>query len=211
VKRPVRAIGIAVLLAAGAGGVAFATASTSAGGDTTATTTATVGGLGMTAAHDPALASSNPADGAAKAWLADATGVRASDATAPQTWTVGEGSVLGYAAAGGRFCFEFRGLAGGCLGPGVLTDARPIDVTTSYGPGDFHVYGLALDGVTAVLVRVGGSARPAALAHNSFYFSDPGLGGTDGIEGKIVATMSDGTTREAPFRASRVQEFADPS
>ena len=60
----------------------------------------------------------------------------------------------GYAAADGRFCFEFRGLAGGCLGLCRLTDARPVDVTTSYGPGNFHVYGLALDGVTAVSVRV---------------------------------------------------------
>lgn len=108
----------------------------------------------MAAIHDPALASSDPSDGDAKARLVDATGVRASDAAAPQAWTVGEGSVHGYAAADGRFCFEFRGLAGGCLGLCRLTDARPVDVTTSYGPGNFHVYGLALDGVTAVSVRV---------------------------------------------------------
>jgi hypothetical protein len=211
VKRPVRTIGIAALLVAGAGGAALLTASSSAGDDTVATTTTTITGLGMAAIHDPALASSDPSDGDAEARLVDATGVPASDAAAPRAWTVGEGSVLGYAAADGRFCFEFRGLAGGCLGPGSLTDARPVDVTTSYGPGNFHVYGLALDGVTAVSVRVGESARPAALAHNSFYFSAPGLGGTDGVEGTVVATMSDGTTREASFGVSRVREMPVPS
>ncbi|MDP9258395.1 MAG: hypothetical protein M3Q31_17865, partial [Actinomycetota bacterium] len=75
----------------------------------------------------------------------------------------------------------------------------PIELTTDYGPGIFHVYGLVLDGVTAVSVAVGVTARPAALAHNAFSFSDDALGGTDGIAGAVVATMGDGTTREAPF------------
>lgn len=83
-KRPVRTIGIAALLVAGAGGAAFLTASSSAGDDTAATTTAIISGLGMAAIHDPALASSDPSDGDAEARLVDATGVRASDAAAPQ-------------------------------------------------------------------------------------------------------------------------------
>jgi hypothetical protein len=33
--------------------------------------------------------------------------------------------VLGYTAADGGFCFEFRKLTGGCLQRGVLTDAQP--------------------------------------------------------------------------------------
>ena len=64
---------------------------------------------------------------------AGAAGV-AGDATAPQAWQVGERSVLGYRADDGRFCFEFRGLAGGCLRAGTLSDRQPLDVTVDHGP-----------------------------------------------------------------------------
>jgi hypothetical protein len=187
---------IAAALVVGVGGVAGTTASSSAHVDTGMAT----GGLQLAAVGDPALTSSDPTDSAAESRLVYATGVAASDpSAAPQTWVVGDRTVLGYTASGGRFCFEFRALGGGCLEPGVLTDAHPIELTTDYGRGVFHVYGLVLDGVTAVSVAVGGTARPAALAHNAFSFSDDELGGTDGITAEVVATMRDGTTREAPF------------
>jgi hypothetical protein len=202
-KTRIDIIGIAAALVAGVGGVALATASSSAGDNTGPVT----GELQLAAAGDPALTSSDPSDSQAEAKLIYATGAAARDpAAAPQTWAVGDRTVLGYTASGGRFCFEFRTLGGGCLAPGVLTDAQPIDLTIDYGPGVFHVYGLVLDGVTAVAVTVGGSARPAAFAHNAFSFSDHELGGTDGIAGEVVATMRDGTTREAPFH---LDSFAD--
>ena len=112
-----------------------------------------------------------------------------------QTWTVGPVSVLGYAAADGRFCFEFRTLTGGCLEPGVLSDERPLNVSTDFAPGTFHVYGLAMDGVAGVTVHVQGTSLPAVLAHNAFFVADDALGGMDAFPGEVVATMSDGTTR----------------
>jgi hypothetical protein len=200
-RKRVDIVWIAAALLVGVGGVALATASSSAG-DGSGTP---AGGLQLAAVDDPALTSSDPSDNDALAKLVYATGVAASDpAAAPQTWAVGESSVLGYTASGGRFCFEFRSLVGGCLEPGTLTDSQPIDVTVDYGPGIFHLYGLVLDGVTAVSVDVAGSSRPAAFAHNAFYFSDDRLGGSDEIRGAVVATMSDGTTRAAPFHVGLV-------
>ena len=37
--------------------------------------------------------------------------------------------MIGYSADDGRFCFEFRGLAGGCLQAGALSDGEPLDAT----------------------------------------------------------------------------------
>jgi hypothetical protein len=146
-KKRIDIIWITAALLVGVGGIALARASSSAGGDTGAP----AGQLQLAAAGDPALTSSDPSDGEAAARLAYATGVEATDpAAAPQTWAVGDSSVLGYSASSGRFCFEFRSLGGGCLEPGVLTNSEPIDLTVDYGPGTLHVYGLVLDGVTAV-------------------------------------------------------------
>jgi hypothetical protein len=203
-KKRVDIIWIAAALVAGAGGAWLATAPSSAGEDSGEPAS----GLHIAAAADPALTSTDPGDADEEARLVYATGVAAGDpAAAPQTWAVGGVSVLGYAASGGRFCFEFRGRSGGCLDAGVLTDAQPIDVTTDYGPGLFHVYGLMRDGVTAVSVRVGGSSRPAALAHNAFTFSDDGLGAGESLAGDVIATMRDGTTRTARFQ---VESPSDP-
>jgi hypothetical protein len=188
-------IWVAVALIAGAGGAAYATAS----GDPPAAPA----DLRVTAVNDSALAAVDPGDEIAK--LVSATGVPASATSTTQTWKVGDYSVLGYTAANGRFCFEFRKLTGGCLGAGVLTDERPLDITTDYGPSAFNVYGLALDGVTAVSVQVDGTSRPAAFAHNAFIFSDGALGGTGGISGTVSATMNDGTTRTEAFHISPVE------
>jgi hypothetical protein len=203
-KKRIDIIWIAAALVAGVGGVALATAASSASDDGGAA----AGTLQLAAVGDPTLASTDPSDSDDAAKLVYATGVAASDAAAaPQTWKVGDRSVLGYDASGGRFCFEFRSLGGGCLQPGVLTDELPVDLTTDYGPGTFRAYGLALDGVTAVSVSVGGSSRPAAFAHNAFYFSDDALGGTAGIAGEVVATMSDGTTRKVPFHVDSMENM----
>jgi hypothetical protein len=188
---------IAAAVTLGAGGYAFATAASSPGQDNGATAQPA---LALASVGDPALASTDPADGDAAARLIQATGVAASDpAAAPQAWAVGDESVLGYTASGGRFCFEFRSHGGGCLAPGTLTQEQPIDLTTDFGPSTFAVYGLVRDGVTAISVRVGGNSWPAALAHNAFFFSDDALGNATGIAGEVVAAMSDGTTRAAPF------------
>jgi hypothetical protein len=147
-KKRAGTVWVAAALILGVGGAAFAT--TKARSDDPI---AAQGDLRVTAAGDSALAASDPGDGDDMAKLAVATGLPASATSTTQTWKVGAYSVLGYTAADGRFCFEFRTLTGGCLGAGVLTDERPLDITTDYGPSEFNVYGLALDGVTAVTVE----------------------------------------------------------
>ena len=108
-KKRVDVIWIAAALVAGAGGGGLATAPSSAGDDDGEPAT----GLQLAAADEPALTSTDPGDADAEARLVYATGVAARDpGAAPQTWAVGDVSVLGYAASGGRFCFEFRGRSG---------------------------------------------------------------------------------------------------
>lgn len=198
-------IGIALALIAGTSGALLATASSSAGDAVPVGT----GELQISAMRDPALAATDPSDADAVARLARVAGLPPAPGRAAQTWTVGGHDVLAYATAGGTFCFAFTGGAGGCLHPGTLTYERPLEVMTDYGPGTFNVYGLALDGVTAVTVRLGGTPRPAAFAHNSFTYSDPGLGGTAGVDGEVIATMGDGTTRAVPFRVGSLEIAAE--
>ncbi len=163
--------------------------------------TLSAGDLRIAAATAASLTSPSPADGAAAGVFAQAAGVPTAGGP-PQAWEVGGRGVLGYSAADGRFCFVFRGLTGGCLAAGSLTDEQPLDITTDYGPGTFRVYGLALDGVTAVSIRIGATEYPAAFAHNAFFFSDAARGGTAGISGELVATVSDGSARTQRFGVS---------
>ena len=72
-------------------------------------------------------------------------------------------------------------------------------LATASSSAEDAVAGLALDGVTAVTVHLGGTPRPAAFAHNSFAYSDPGLGGTAGVDGELIATMGDGTIHALPI------------
>ncbi len=51
----------------------------------------------------------------------------------------------------------------------------------------------------ALIAGTGG----AVLAHNSFAYSDPGLGRTAGVDGELIATMGDGTIRAAVPRLPR--------
>jgi hypothetical protein len=184
---------IAVALTIGVGGGAFATATSGADDDPPATS-GPPPAFAIAAITDPALTSNDPSDGAAATAFAEATGV-SGDATTPQVWSVGGRSVLGYSADDGRFCFEFRELTGGCLRAGTIDDQQPLGVTLDHGPAAFRVYGLALDGVTAVAVHIDGAEHQAELAHNAFAFSDDALGATTATSMELVATMSDGTTR----------------
>jgi hypothetical protein len=200
-KRRVDLIWIAIALTAGIGGAAFATTASGTGDGSPGSG----GGLGITAVTDPGLTSSDPADGQAAAQFSVATGVAAGTKAAPQVWSVGGHSVLGYTSADGRFCFEFRQLTGGCLAAGTLTDAQPLDITIDHGPSTFRVYGIALDGVTGVTLHVGTATREADFAHNSFAVSDDALGATNEAAGEVVATMSDGTTRTQSFPISSLE------
>jgi hypothetical protein len=197
-------IAIALAIVAGTGGALLATTSSSAGG-----TAPGAGEVPVAAARDPAFAASDAGAADVVAKLAAATGLPAARAATAQTWNVGGRSVRGYTSARGSFCFAFSGGTGGCLQPGTLTDERPLDVTTDYAPGTFNVYGLALDGVSAVTVHVGGRSFAAAFAHNAFTFSDGDLGGTAAVEGEAIATMSDGTTRAVPFRIGSIDMEPD--
>ena len=192
-------------LVAVAGCALLATAPSSAG-DALATRS---GEPQIAALRDPALVVTDASHSDAVAHLAAAAGRPPAEGAAARTWNVGAHEVVGYSSAGGSFCFAFSGGAGGCLEPGTLTDERPLDVMTDYGPGIFNVYGLALDGVTAVAVRLGGRERPAALAHNAFALSEPDLGGTVAVEGEVTATMIDGTTRSVPFRIGSLEIAAE--
>jgi hypothetical protein len=202
-KRRVDAIWIAAALTAGVGGVVIATASSSSH-ERARPHAAT---MQLTATTDPTLTSGDPSDREVAAKLAVVAGVPAAPGADPQRWQVGERTVLGYTATDGSFCFEFLDGAGGCLQPGTLTDEAPLDITTDYGPETFNAYGLARDGVVAVEIRTGGTSHPAAFAHNSFTFSDAGLGGTAGMSGEAVATMRDGTTRAVPFRVGSLDDM----
>jgi hypothetical protein len=194
-KRRADVIWIAIALTIGIGGAAFATTASGTDGGSP-------GGLQVAAVTDPALTSGNPADGDAAAQLSEAAGVAAGTQAAPQVWSVGGRSVLGYTSADGRFCFEFRRLTGGCLAAGTLTDAQPLDITVDHGPSTFRVYGIALDGVAGVTLHVGTTTQEADFAHNAFSVSDDALGPTTDSTGEVVATMDDGTTRTQSFPIS---------
>ena len=197
-KRRIDVIWIALALTAGIGGAAYATTASGDGGPGG-------GDLQIAAVTDPALTSSSQADGDAAAQLSVAAGVAAGTQAAPQAWTVGGQAVLGYTAGDGRFCFEFRRLTGGCLAAGTLTDAQPLDITLDHGPTTFHLYGIALDGVTGVTVHVGATTREADFAHNAFFVSDDALGATTATTAEVVATMSDGTKRTQNFPISSLE------
>ena len=86
----------------------------------------------------------------ATTWIAGAAGKQPRDAGGRRTWLVGGHRVTGFTAADGSFCFRFAGGAGGCLAKPGLTLATPVDVMIDNAPGTLRVYGLAMDGVTAV-------------------------------------------------------------
>jgi hypothetical protein len=116
-----------------------------------------------------------------------------------RSWRVGGRRVVGYTTAAGAFCFEFAGLAGGCLPKTGLSAANPVDVMTDNGPGVLRVYGLAMDGVTAVGLRAGGVTRAAAIGRNAFLLEAPALGRTHGFTATLIVQLGDGTVRQIPL------------
>jgi hypothetical protein len=117
-----------------------------------------------------------------------------------RTWRVGGRAVVGYTTAAGAFCFEFTGLTGGCLPRTGLSAADPVDVMTDNGPGMLRVYGLAMDGVTAVGLRAGGVTRAAAIGRNAFFLEAPALGSARGFTATLIVRLRDGTVRRIPLR-----------
>jgi hypothetical protein len=109
-------------------------------------------------------------------------------------WRVAGQQVIGYTTPGGRFCFTFVGLTGGCLSKDTLSPAEPVDVTTDNGAGEFRIYGLVVDGVKALSLRVHGVTRRVAVAHNAFFLSAPALSREHDFDGVLLVRMADGTT-----------------
>jgi hypothetical protein len=76
--------------------------------------------------------------------------------------------------------------------------ARPrVDVLTDRA---LRVYGLAMDGVTAISLRARGTARPAVVARNAFYLQANSLGGRKGFAGTLIVRYRDGSTHQVPLR-----------
>jgi hypothetical protein len=142
--------------------------------------------------------SATPADRTAEAKLSFAVGVGPRDSSSTRQWTIDGHRFVGFTAADGDFCTNL----GGCLQPGTLSDAMPLDTTVGYGPGVFQVFGLAIDGVTSVRITVGDTTGEATMGPNSFYYENDALGGTAGFRGTATATMQDGTTRVVPIHIS---------
>ena len=163
-------IGIALALIAGTGGAVLATASSSADDAVAAGT----GELQISAMRDPALAATDPSDADAVARLARVAGLPPAPGGQRGPGRSAGTSVLGYATAGGASASPSPGGAGGCLQPGTLTSERPLEVMTDYGPGTFNVYGLALDGVTAVTVHLGGTSRRCGIRPQLVHVLRPG-------------------------------------
>jgi hypothetical protein len=134
------------------------------------------------------------------AWVAAAAGKRPLDAGARRTWLVGGHRVTGFTAVDGSFCFRFAGGAGGCVAKPGLSRTTPVDVLTDNGPGTLRVYGLAMDGVTAISLRARGVTRPAIVARNAFYLEANSLGGRKGFAGTLIVRYRDGSTRQVPLR-----------
>jgi hypothetical protein len=136
----------------------------------------------------------------ATTWIAGAAGKQPRDAEGRRTWLVGGHRVTGFTAADGSFCFRFAGGAGGCLAEPGLSLATPVTAMSDNAPGTLRVYGLAMDGVTAVSLRTRGVTRRAAMGRNAFYLEANALGNRKGFTGTLIVRYGDGTTRLVPLR-----------
>jgi hypothetical protein len=131
--------------------------------------------------------------------LAGTFDARPRDRSSARIWGIHALRVAEYSTDDGSFCFVFGKLTGGCLQPGTLTAANPLDLTTDYRPKVFRVYGLAADGVRAISLRARGLTRRALVGRNAFYLEDDSLGGTRGFFATLTVNMRDGTTRHVRF------------
>jgi hypothetical protein len=85
--------------------------------------------------------------------------------------------------------------------PGELDARNPISYTVDYGPQTFRVYGLAIDDVLAVSLRVRGVTRSVRLVSNAIYFADDSLGGTRRFRGTLIVHLRGGATERLPIRS----------
>lgn len=131
--------------------------------------------------------------------LSNALGAAPRDWASRRAWFIDGQQVVGYTTPSGRFCYRFGSLTGGCIGAGTLTRANPVAYSTDYGPGTLHVYGMAIDDVAAVSLRVRGVTRPVLVARNAFYFSDDSLGSTRALSATLLVRMRGGATRRVPI------------
>jgi hypothetical protein len=134
--------------------------------------------------------------------LSEALGAVPRDRASERAWFIAGQRVSGYTTASGSFCYVFGTLTGGCLQPGELSAANPVAPTVEHGPEGFRVYGLAMDGVTAVSLRARGVTWPALVAHNTFYLQVNVLRGSGGFRGTLIVRMRGGAIRRVPLRVS---------
>jgi hypothetical protein len=137
----------------------------------------------------------------AVAQLATAAGAVSRDTRSVRSWPAAGQHIEGYTTQAGKFCFRFRALMGGCVRQGTLNVSHPVEAFTDNGPGLFRIYGLAIDGVTAVSVRVRGKTRRASVGRNAFFLSANALSAPHGVSGTVIVRFEDGTTHERYFRA----------
>jgi hypothetical protein len=132
--------------------------------------------------------------------LAGAAGKRPRDQAGRRTWLVGGHRVNGFTARDGSFCFRFAGGTGGCLSTAGLSRESPVDVSSDNAPGTLRVYGLAMDGVTAISLHARGVTRRAAISRNAFYLEANSLGNGNGFAGTLIVHFRNGATRLIPLR-----------
>jgi hypothetical protein len=132
--------------------------------------------------------------------LASAAGSRPRAGASGRSWIVGGKRVIGYTTPNGRFCFRFVGFTGGCLSKHALSAKSPLAPMIDNRPGEFRVYGLAMDGVVAVSLQAHGVTRPAIVGPNAFFLEVPSLGSRRSFLATLIARFSDGTTRRQPIR-----------
>ena len=133
--------------------------------------------------------------------LSNALGSAPRDWQSRRAWSIAGQRVSGFTTRSGSFCYRFGSFTGGCVSPGELSAANPIDYTSDYGPKTFRVYGLATDDVTAVSLRVRGVTRRVRLVRNAIYLSDDALGGTRPFRGVLIVHLRGGATRRVPVVA----------
>jgi hypothetical protein len=134
--------------------------------------------------------------------LFDALGALPRDQASRRSWLIAGRRVTGYTTPSGSFCFRFGPFTGGCIRPGELTPANPVAYTVDYGPKTFRVYGLAIDGVTAVSLRARGVTRRVLLVRNAVYIDDGSLGGLRPLTGTLIVHLRGGAVARMPIRAS---------
>jgi hypothetical protein len=113
-------------------------------------------------------------------------------------------SIFAFPTAKGRVCSELTNFSSGCLDG--FRSRSPVAVT--YGdpsatePG--IVWGLAPDDVNAVSVIVNGSAHPAQLGKNAYFYQ--GSSSASAFEA-LVITFKNGQTKTVPIHYERVPQL----